>query len=238
MKMLHPEDPTLQFDCDQCPKKFPSKQYLAHHKKIHLPLEERKRHPCPYCDKLFFTPCTVSTHIQSIHIGLKPFICEECGMAFSLIGALNAHKLAHSDEKPVQCPHCPKRFKTAHRLRRHEDTHQGTEYICPECGLKLNTKRTLKNHMVVHSDVKQFKCQYCGNEFKRAKTLKDHLILHTGMHPYSCPFCDRTFAHASNCRSHKLKMHPVELAALEASGLEPQPVCLPRLDQLQPMQQE
>lgn len=100
----------------------------------------------------------------------------------------------------------------------HEDTHNNTAYVCPECGLSLNTKRTLRRHMIVHSDVKKYKCQYCGKEYKRAKSLKIHLILHTGMHPYKCPFCDRTFADGSNCRSHKKKAHPEELAAFEAAG--------------------
>lgn len=63
----------------------------------------------------------------------------------------------------------------------HEDIHKHTMYVCPHCGLQLNTKRTLKMHMVVHSDQKRFKCQYCGNEYKRSKALKNHLILHTGM---------------------------------------------------------
>lgn len=90
-------------------------------------------------------------------------------------------------------------------------------------------------HMVVHSDQKKYKCQYCGNQFKRSKALKNHLILHSGLRPYSCPFCEKTFANGSNCRSHKKKAHPVELAALEASGDQQKNVTnIPRLEQLQP----
>lgn len=54
----------------------------------------------------------------------------------------------------------------------HADIHKDTTYVCPHCGLQLNTKRTLKMHMVVHSDQKKYKCQYCGNEYKRSKALK------------------------------------------------------------------
>jgi hypothetical protein len=45
----------------------------------------------------------------------------------------------------------------------------------------------------------------------------------------------QTFANGSNCRSHKKKSHPVELAALEASGKSTNATPnIPRLEQLQP----
>jgi hypothetical protein len=45
----------------------------------------------------------------------------------------------------------------------------------------------------------------------------------------------QTFANGSNCRSHKKKAHPVELAALEASGKSTNATPnIPRLEQLQP----
>lgn len=116
----------------------------------------------------------------------------------------------------------------------HIDTHSDTQYVCPQCGLRLNTKRTLRRHMVVHSDQKRFKCQYCGNEFKRSKTLKNHLMLHTGYRPYKCPFCEKSFASGPNCRQHKKSAHPEELAALEASGHEIWAADVPKLEQLQP----
>lgn len=120
------------------------------------------------------------------------------------------------------------------RFQTHEDSHKHTMYVCPHCGLQLNTKRTLKMHMVVHSDQKRFKCQYCGNEYKRSKALKNHLILHTGLRPYTCPFCEKTFANGSNCRSHKKKAHPVELAELEASGQKLPTANIPKMEHLQP----
>lgn len=52
--------------------------------------------------------------------------------------------------------------------------------------------------------------------------------------PYVCPFCEKTFANGSNCRSHKKKAHPVELAALEASGEVLPAANIPKLEHLQP----
>lgn len=112
------------------------------------------------------------------------------------------------------------------------DIHTDTAIVCPDCGLKLNTRRTYLAHRLVHSDVKRYKCEFCDAAFKRSKAFKNHLILHTGMRPYKCNFCDKTFSNGSNCRSHKKKTHPKELAELEAKGQKSLPVTVPKLEDL------
>lgn len=66
-------------------------------------------------------------------------------------------------------------FKTKYRLRIHIDTHLETRYECPVCGLSLNTRRTLRMHLLVHDDHKGFHC-YCGKAFKRSKDLKVNIV--------------------------------------------------------------
>lgn len=195
---------------------------------------------CEKCSKTFFRSQFHRRHMDKAH-GIKvneeqsvslEFVCEECGKKCKTYWALRDHQLTHSTERPLKCSHCDKLFKNKQTLKIHEDIHNETNYICVICGLKLNTRRTLRMHMVVHSDQKQHKCDYCGNEYKRAKALKNHLILHTGLKPYSCDFCDRTFANGSNCRSHKKKAHPVELAAMEAAGKNRVAAGIPKLEEL------
>ncbi|XP_049533213.1 zinc finger protein weckle-like [Anopheles darlingi] len=222
------------FECKKCSEKFTNKQSLEKHINVHITENAVGTFSCCLCDKTFLKQGSVKHHILVNHHEFRTFVCEECGKPFATRSALKEHLIVHSDEMPYQCAFCAKRFKNSGRLKTHEDTHNETMYVCPHCGLKLNTRRTLNMHLVVHSDMKKFKCQYCGNEYKRGKALKAHLILHTGLRPYTCPFCDKTFTNGSNCRSHKKKFHPKELAELEASGGQIPTVNIPKLEQLQP----
>ncbi|XP_036346007.1 zinc finger protein 737-like [Rhagoletis pomonella] len=204
--------------CPQCPKTFKNKYDLNRHIVKHRPLSETRIFPCPQCDRKFQTKAYVAKHIKFVHEDIRPFICEECGEATRTEATLREHMLTHTDLAPFECEICKKGFKNPARLKNHMDIHNSNKHICSECGLKLNSRVTLNQHMLVHSDTMRHKCDYCGRAFKRAKTLKNHLILHSGLKPYSCQFCERTFTNGSNCRTHMKRAHPSELAELEASG--------------------
>lgn len=182
---MHTDD-VNKLQCSKCSKKFQSERKLKHHEQIHLPNDKKQLFPCPYpeCNKSFTKSINVQAHVKSIHHKQRDSQCDVCGKVCSTKGALKEHQITHSDQYPFACKFCFKKFKNLPRLKTHEDIHSITQYICNVCGISLNTKRTLKMHMVVHSDQKKFKCQYCGSCFKRSKALKNHLILHSGLRPY------------------------------------------------------
>lgn len=233
LKKMHKDDGKVNYNCNSCPRKFDNERKLKVHERCHQSNEKKMIHSCPFtnCDKKFTKSVNVQSHVKTVHIRERNFLCSDCGKSFGTKGALKEHQIIHSSEYPFSCKFCAKKFKNMPRLKTHEDTHDVSQYICNVCGLALNTKRTLKMHMVVHSDNKKFKCQFCQSSFKRSKALKNHLILHTGLRPYKCPWCNKTFANGSNCRSHKKKAHPEELAQFEASGKVITPI-IPRLEQL------
>ncbi|XP_036321265.1 LOW QUALITY PROTEIN: zinc finger protein weckle-like [Rhagoletis pomonella] len=227
---MEPDIP--DFKCETCDKIYPTQRQLELHARSHLALEDKLDIPCPYCDRKFTKVAVMRQHVQGIHENKKPYVCEECGRSMKTLAALSEHKLVHTDDTPYECEVCQKAFKTKARLKVHLETHTLSSFICPECGLSLNTRRTLKMHMIVHSDAKRYKCDFCPTAFKRAKALKNHLILHTGMRPYKCNFCEKTFSNGSNCRSHKKKMHAQELAEEEAMGKKSEAVSVPKLEEL------
>ncbi|XP_061387724.1 zinc finger protein 37 [Musca vetustissima] len=220
------------FECPVCKKDCSTESRLKLHMRQHLPEEEKLVIPCPYCDRKFGQVGAMRQHVKGIHQELKPYICDQCGRACKTLAALNEHQLVHTDECPFECNVCKKRFKNKPRLKAHMDTHNESAYQCQDCGLTLNTKRTLLQHRLVHSNVKRFQCEFCDAAFKRSKSLKNHLIIHSGLKPYKCQFCDRTFSNGANCRSHKRRVHPKELAEEEARGKKNDPVPIPKLEDL------
>ncbi|XP_075149171.1 zinc finger protein weckle [Haematobia irritans] len=235
MKQEHgTKNENKQWKCpvQSCDRTLQSWYNFERHIRIHMPVEKRRTIKCNECDSRFSSKAQLEAHINFKHKNDKNFVCEECGLCLRTNSNLRQHLLTHTDLKPYECEVCNKKFKNNSRLRIHMDTHSPNKHICPKCGLQLNSRATLNRHFLVHDDRMKHNCDYCGRAFKRAKALKNHLLLHTGLKPYSCEFCDRTFANGSNCRSHMKKMHPEELAQLEATGNKMPATNIPKLETL------
>ena len=79
------------------------------------------------------------------------------------------------DQKPFECQHCGKRFKSNGELKTHIRTHTGD---------------------------KPFKCQHCGKGFSQSGDLQKHIRTHTGDKPYKCQHCGKAFSQNGNLQSH------------------------------------
>lgn len=162
----------LPYACEQCQKFFASEKKMLQHAARHRPVEQKKIYPCSQCDRTFSRAENVHLHIRSVHLGVRSFICEECGKAWATKQQLQKHQLMHTDARPFKCSHCAKCFKDSTSLKKHLEIHSNVSFECLLCGQRSSTRYTLREHMLVHSDEKRYKCQYCGNTFKRYKTLK------------------------------------------------------------------
>ena len=53
------------------------------------------------------------------HRGVKPFVCNECGLQFANKSNWQRHVAEHSGARNYACPHCNKRFSRGYYLTDH-----------------------------------------------------------------------------------------------------------------------
>lgn len=177
MRGKHTPD-VLPFGCAKCSKFFVTEKKMLLHAACHRPAEQKKIHPCPKCDKKFTEARKVPIHIQKVHLGERPFVCEKCGKACTTSAALKQHQVTHTEDRPFKCTECQKCFKDLAALKKHSEIHNTDLFECSMCGQRLSTRYTLKVHMLVHSDAKRYECKHCGNAYKRHTALKVRITKH------------------------------------------------------------
>ena len=121
--------------CENCSRKYSTEEYLNMHmkndceKKESLKNNERKctekDYCCRYCGEKFATSSggDLEKHLRT-HSGERPYQCEHCGKAFKTNSDLKKHLRTHSGERPYQCEHCGKGFTQNSSLKKHLRTHK------------------------------------------------------------------------------------------------------------------
>ncbi|KAI8845131.1 hypothetical protein BJ741DRAFT_587070 [Chytriomyces cf. hyalinus JEL632] len=111
-----------------------------------------------------------------------------------------------------------------------------SSYDCEQCGLEFASVGYLRQHAVVHSDVKKFACEQCPEAFRRVSELKlhykahhangfrclrclklcdsyDSLLTHVkehhpGKRPFQCKLCPQSFDAKADLATHHKQDHP------------------------------
>ena len=58
----------------------------------------------------------------------------------------------------------------------------------------ISIKEILKNHQLVHKDVKETMCSYCGSSFKGERKLKYHMRSVHAKKAFKCDVCPKVFS--------------------------------------------
>ena len=85
------------------------------------------------------------------HKGIKPFVCNECGLQFSNKSNWQRHVAEHSGDRNYSCPHCEKKFSRSYYLTDHMKVHTGVKpYSCAICGKTAATRSNYNSHLRTH----------------------------------------------------------------------------------------
>ena len=79
---------------------------------------------------------------------------------------------------------------------------------CELCGKILSSKKNLKKHLKLHSDVRNYICKICNKSYKRSDHLKRHMITHEPQpNYYECELCLKRFCLNYHLKSHMENVH-------------------------------
>uniref|UniRef100_A0ABM0MLF1 Zinc finger protein 846-like n=1 Tax=Saccoglossus kowalevskii TaxID=10224 RepID=A0ABM0MLF1_SACKO len=95
-----------------------------------------------------------------------------------------------------QCKQCEKRYTRLWYLKEHMLVHTEVKpFQCKKCEKCFTRSSYLKEHML---------CKQCEKCFTRSEHLKEHMRTHTGLKPFQCKQCEKRFTQSWNLKQHML----------------------------------
>jgi hypothetical protein len=113
-------------------------------------------------------------------ISLSAFTCNICRKEFKKLFNLKQHVRTHTNEKPLQCSQCDKRFNDRSSMNKHVRTvHSAVRpHRCSVCDKCFPTNSHLADHQATHTNQKKFHCLQCGKRFAFRSSLNKHHSSH------------------------------------------------------------
>lgn len=193
--------------------------------------KEQIKYACSKCEQTFSFLYLYERHMHE-HNGSKAFSCEKCGKGFGRMKTLKDHlekqhpvsgqKIA---EYMCDVNGCGRTYACKVSLLKHirvihlKQEPQAGKVMCEICGQLMNSQGTLKNHMELHTQVKQtVQCHICSKTMSK-RSLSAHIRYthsHAGVKRYECNICGRVKFKRSEFLSHynfhtRAKQYPCKI---------------------------
>ncbi|XP_020290952.1 zinc finger protein 2-like [Pseudomyrmex gracilis] len=176
----------------------------------HVVNDNQNGYACKICRKFYERRDKCTVHVKT-HLGIKQYTCVVCNAKFVCKSDVMKHiRCSHTNPRPIQCPKCPKRFKSKFYLAEHDNVHKGLRpYVCSDCGQSYHHKVSLQIHMKSHQPPQNLACEYCGKVFPHRTRLLGHV---TSVHMkkrrnFRCRFCYNLYSSLSVLNEHIKTRH-------------------------------
>uniref|UniRef100_A0A2K5DQ43 PR/SET domain 16 n=1 Tax=Aotus nancymaae TaxID=37293 RepID=A0A2K5DQ43_AOTNA len=137
----------------------------------------------------------------------KKYACGSVGATLyeGLAEELKPEGLGGGSGQAHECKDCERMFPNKYSLEQHMVVHtEEREYKCDQCPKAFNWKSNLIRHQMSHDSGKRFECENCVKVFTDPSNLQRHIrSQHVGARAHACPDCGKTFATSSGLKQHK-----------------------------------
>ncbi|KAF6078196.1 hypothetical protein HJG60_009082 [Phyllostomus discolor] len=161
---------------------------------------------------LSMTSLSSSSFIESqLHdFGAMPYLCDECGRAFSVISEFVEHQIMHTRENLYEYGESFIHSVAVSEVRKSQA--RGKRFECKECGETFNKSGTLAEHRKSHSREYFTECNDEGYEepFMPSPTFRELQKIYGKDKFYECKVCKKTFLHSSALIEHQKKTHGLD----------------------------
>ena len=135
------ENPVIDSDDNEKDEKKEDKSSKrSRSERVHLFLEKQKQDPNDFKCKVCGLECKSSyrlmDHFQEVHVGVRPFICDGCGMSFSRKSNMTKHQRKGACKGIVEDSNATSEVPT-----------DKDEYECEKCGKTFKYKQSYRQHM-------------------------------------------------------------------------------------------
>lgn len=202
-KILNLDSDEDGYQCSLCFEDFQSGNELQTHLKLHKPDSNLV---CNICKKVFESNYKLRKHKIKHSVRGLPYKCTKCPKVFSASHLLKSHLVTYHKLNKYVCRICSSLFPSLHIMIEHRKTHN--KNTCMKCSTMFQNKEDFSRHMKTHEiSKKRHQCEICGKRFEEVRSLKNHMLTHSDTTPYHCDQCEGKFKSKDTLRKHKTRVH-------------------------------